>query len=143
MLQRVLDAQLGDIFEVTRNEINSWKIEWRTVLRYGEIDVQPKKWLARLRPLGSQDKLYKLENSGWLVCGCLDRLSRALPLTCPNVENLEKIKRNARKDEEKRNFLKNVENEKMKRKKKQKNEKIETMNKIEEIQKSKKLKKSP
>ena len=39
-----------------------------------------------LRPLGLQEQFYKLENFGW----CRGRQLRALPLTCPNVQNLKK-----------------------------------------------------
>ena len=55
-----------------------------------------------LRPVGSQDKLYKLENFGWLVGGCRDRPSRALPLTCPNVKNSKNEEKRQKKKEKKK-----------------------------------------
>ena len=38
----------------------------------------------------------------WLVGRCSDRPQRALPLTCPNVNNKKKMKRNASRMEEDR-----------------------------------------
>ena len=45
--------------------------------------------MVLLRPLGSQDSLYKHENFRW----CRDRPQRAFPLTCQNVKNLKKEKK--------------------------------------------------
>ena len=65
-----------------------------------------------LRPLGSEDYLYKLENFGWSVGVATDR--GALPLTCPN----KKTQKNPEKKHNKKS--KKKENEKKRRKKRRK-----------------------
>ena len=50
-------------------------------------------WCVLLRPSGSQDKLYKLENFGWSV----SRPTVTLPLACPNVKNLNNEKKSREK----------------------------------------------
>ena len=62
-----------------------------------------------LRPSGSQDKRYKLQNFGWL----LSRPTVTLLLTSPNVKNLSK----------KQKMKRNVSKKKKKKKKKKKQEK--------------------
>ena len=60
-----------------------------------------------LRPLGLQDQLFKLENFGW----CRDRPYRALPYTCPDVNNLLKNENGKKRKLKKVKNAKNMEKE--------------------------------